>query len=151
MCPWHPLHLSRVLYKSTLFMQNKANFRRAKMNVGSLITKDYENIANWTLGQNEPNTNPNEPNSKACPPSVWRANLPKDQMNVNKVLTKDYDKKTLGEHGKNEPKTNPIKANTNPIKANIMPKQTQYEPNQTQTKPVLSAVEWANFRLSLCL
>jgi len=37
------LHLSRVLYKSTLFMQNKPNLLDAQMNVGSVITKDYEN------------------------------------------------------------------------------------------------------------
>jgi hypothetical protein len=25
------------------------------MNVSSILTKDYENIANWTLGENKPN------------------------------------------------------------------------------------------------
>ncbi len=49
-----PLHLSRVLYKSTLFMQNKANFQKSQANVTSLVTTDYENIANWTLGENKP-------------------------------------------------------------------------------------------------
>ncbi len=58
-----PLHLSRVLYKSTLFMQNKANFRKSQMNVTSLITMDYENIANWTLGENKPNSKPIKPNT----------------------------------------------------------------------------------------
>ncbi len=38
------LHLSRVLYKSTLFMQNKANLLDSRMNVTSVITKDYENV-----------------------------------------------------------------------------------------------------------
>jgi len=42
---------------------------------------DYENIANWTLGQNKPNSNPNKPNFR------------KAQMNVNLTLTKDYRKK----------------------------------------------------------
>ena len=37
------LYLSRVLYKSTLFMQNKPNFRKTKMNLNSYLTKDYEN------------------------------------------------------------------------------------------------------------
>ncbi|HUU16076.1 MAG TPA: hypothetical protein VMW72_02910 [Sedimentisphaerales bacterium] len=32
------------------------------MNVNSLITMDYENISNWTLGQNKPNSNPIKPN-----------------------------------------------------------------------------------------
>jgi len=35
--------------------QNKANFRKAKMNVTSFITKYYENKPNWTLGENKPN------------------------------------------------------------------------------------------------
>ena len=50
-----PLHLSRTLYKSALFMQNKANFPDAQMNVTSLITVEYENKSNWTLGENKPN------------------------------------------------------------------------------------------------
>jgi len=38
-----PLHLSRTLYKSPLFMPNKANLLDARMNLTSLITVDYEN------------------------------------------------------------------------------------------------------------
>lgn len=38
------LHLSRVLYKSTLFMQNKPNLLNAQMNVNKVLTKDYENV-----------------------------------------------------------------------------------------------------------
>jgi len=45
-------------------MQNKPNFRKAKMNVKLYNTKDYENIANWTLGQNKPNSNPIKPNCR---------------------------------------------------------------------------------------
>ena len=52
-------------------MQNKPNFRKAKMNVTVYYTKDYENIRDWTLGQNKPNTNPNKPNFR------------KAKMNVN--------------------------------------------------------------------
>ena len=37
------LHLSRVLCKSTLFMQNKANLLDAQINVTSVKTKYYEN------------------------------------------------------------------------------------------------------------
>ncbi|MBA7647080.1 hypothetical protein ES703_54850 [subsurface metagenome] len=37
------LHLSRGLYRSTLFMQNKANLLDSQMNVSSVLTKDYEN------------------------------------------------------------------------------------------------------------
>ena len=45
-------------------MQNKANFRNAKMNVNTVITKDYENKSNWTLGENKPNTKPIKANTK---------------------------------------------------------------------------------------
>ncbi len=62
-------------------MQNKPNFRKAKMSVNPYITTDYENIANWTLGENKPNSNPNKPNLKRA------------KMNVNSFITKDYRKK----------------------------------------------------------
>ena len=38
-----PLHLSRTLYKSAPFMQNKPNFRKAKMKLNFYSTKGYEN------------------------------------------------------------------------------------------------------------
>jgi len=75
------LHLSRVLYKSPLFMQNKPNFLRSQMNVNSLLTTDYENISDWTLGENKPNSNPIKPNLKNA------------KMNVNLYVIEDYRKK----------------------------------------------------------
>jgi hypothetical protein len=39
-------------------MQNKPNFRKAKMNVSIFSQMDYENKCNWTLGENKPNSNP---------------------------------------------------------------------------------------------
>ncbi len=50
-----PLHLSRALYKSTLFMQNKPNFLDAQMSVSSTLAKDYENKSNWKLSENKAN------------------------------------------------------------------------------------------------
>jgi len=44
-------------------MQNKPNLLDAQMNVSSLITVDYENIANWKLGENKPNSKPIKPNT----------------------------------------------------------------------------------------
>ncbi len=44
-------------------MQNKANLLDAQMNISSLITVDYENIANWKLGENKPNSKPIKPNT----------------------------------------------------------------------------------------
>ena len=52
-----------------------------QMNVSSILTTDYENKFNWTLGQNKPNSNPIKPNSQ------------KAKMNVNSLITKDYRKK----------------------------------------------------------
>jgi hypothetical protein len=49
-----------------LFMQNEPNFGKAQMNVNVFPTKDYENKSNWTLGENEPKTNPIKANFK-CP------------------------------------------------------------------------------------
>jgi len=57
-------------------MQNKPNLKRAKKNANVFITTDYENISDWTLGENKPNSNPIKPNftypqrhalSRACP------------------------------------------------------------------------------------
>ncbi len=45
-------------------MQNKANFQKSQMNVSIFSKKAYENIANWTLGENKPNSNPIKPNTK---------------------------------------------------------------------------------------
>ncbi len=39
----------------TMIMQNKPNLKDTQMNVYLYNTKDYENIANRTLGQNKPN------------------------------------------------------------------------------------------------
>ena len=51
------------------------------MNVNSLITSDYENISDWTLGENKPNSNPIKPNCR------------KGKIDAKCVFTKDYRKK----------------------------------------------------------
>jgi len=53
-----PLHLSRTLYKSALFMQNKPNFQDVQMNVSSILTKDYERNDIFAVPENKANTNP---------------------------------------------------------------------------------------------
>ena len=62
-------------------MQNKPNLRKSQMNVNPYNTTDYENIANWTLGENKPNSKPIKPNSR------------KAEMNVNFYSTEDYENK----------------------------------------------------------
>ncbi len=52
---------------------------------------DYENISDWTLGQNKPNSNPIKPN------------LQKAKMNINSIITKDYRKKDDFAVRKNKP------------------------------------------------
>ncbi len=57
---------------------------------------DYENISDWTIGENKPNSNPIKPNFK------------KAKMNVNLTLTKDYRKKDDFAVRINKPNSNPI-------------------------------------------
>lgn len=49
------LQLAGILYKSTLFLQNKPNFRKGGMNVSAIVKKDYENIQQWKLPDNKLN------------------------------------------------------------------------------------------------
>jgi len=72
-------------------MQNKPNFQDTQMNVKPYNTMDYENISNWTLGQNKPNTNPIKPN------------LRKAKMNINLYVIEDYRKKDDFTVRKNKP------------------------------------------------
>ncbi len=98
-----PLHLSRTLYKPTLFMQNKPNFQKAQMNVSNIITRNYKNFIPLAGQKNKPNSNPNKPN------------LQKAKMNVNSLITKGYRKKDDFAVQKNKPNSNPIQTQTNPI------------------------------------
>ncbi len=40
------------------------------MNINFYSTMDYENIANWTLGENKPNSKPIKPNTNPIPEKV---------------------------------------------------------------------------------
>jgi len=53
------------------------------MNVSIYLQTDYENIANWTLGENEPNSNPNKPNLETTPGQKESGN----QVSVSKNRT----------------------------------------------------------------
>ncbi len=72
------------------FLTNKANFPDDQMNVSSFLTKEYENISNWTLGENKPNTKPN------------KANFPRAQDDIRHPTY-------------NIRNTNPIQSQSNPI------------------------------------
>ena len=79
--PTAPLHLSRKLYKSPLFMQNKPNVKYAQIYVNSYMKSIYEKLDTWLSGKNKANSNPNKPN------------LRKAKMIVNLYIIKDYRKK----------------------------------------------------------
>jgi hypothetical protein len=81
------------------FLTNKANFGKAQMNVSPVITREYKNISNWTLGENEPNSKPIKPNFR------------KARMNLNFYSTKDYENVPLCRRGENKPDSKPNKAN----------------------------------------
>ncbi len=66
------------------------------MNVSIFSQMAYENIANWTLGKNKPNSNP------------IKANFRKAQMNINSLITKDYRKKDDFAVRKNKANSKPI-------------------------------------------
>ena len=115
-------------------MQNKPNFQDTQMNVNPYDTMEYENISDWTLGQNKPNSNPIKPNLRKCeidtkcvftkdyrkkddflvrinkPNLVRRRRIPK--MNANLYVIEDYE---------NEPPSGPKK-------------QTQFKPNLRKAK-----------------
>ncbi len=111
------------------FMQNEPNFQDAQMNVNKVLTKDYENKSNWTLGENEPKTNPNEPNFK------------KAEMNVTSYITKGYENKPPNRAPK---KRTQFSKRQNPMQTYlpqrimketrfwVRTKQTQFKPKQTQ-------------------
>jgi len=42
-------------------MQNKANFKNSQMYVSLNISRDYEKIMHWTLGENKPKQSQNIP------------------------------------------------------------------------------------------
>jgi len=94
-----PLHLSRTLYKSALLCKTNPILSAVgglQMNLSFYSTRAYENIRNWTLGQNKPNSNPIKPNFKRA------------KMNVNSFITKDYRKNDALAVQKNKPNSKPI-------------------------------------------
>jgi len=63
------------------FYAKQTQFPKSQINVNLYNITDYENISDWTLGQNKPNSNP------------IKSNLRKAKMNVTSLITKDYRKK----------------------------------------------------------
>ncbi len=75
---------------------NKANSQKAKMNVNSLITKDYRKNDDFAVPKNKPNTNP----------------IPrKARMDVSLAITRNYNNEQRTMNNELLFKTNPIKPN----------------------------------------
>jgi len=83
------LQLSRELYKSPLFMQNKPKVRKSQMNVNDDIKKDYENETLGERGKNKP---------KQTQPVVSLSNLFQSQKNAQVRIShyfKQFEKKLV--------------------------------------------------------
>jgi len=57
-----PLHLSRELYKSTLFLQNEPNYKITRNDISSYSINTYGNLIALESSKNEPKRTQNEPN-----------------------------------------------------------------------------------------
>jgi len=129
------LHLSRILYKSPLFMQNKPNVKDAQINVNSYMKSKYEKLDIWLSGKNKPNSNPIKPNLRKAKMNVnlyviedyrkkddfsVRINKPNFRNGQNErklTFNKGLQKKRLFSRPKNKPKTKPISKGQNELKA----------------------------------
>jgi len=111
-------------------MQNKPNFQKAKMNVNSLITIDYENKWQRRVRKNKPNSNPIKPNLKRA------------KMNANVFIIKDYRKKDDFVVRINKPNSNPISVKPK-ISANVYVIE-DYE-NETAFRPKKTNPNKPNF------
>ncbi|MFH1883033.1 MAG: hypothetical protein ABIL62_10030 [Planctomycetota bacterium] len=85
----YTLYAIRYTLYAILNMQNKPNFQKPKINVYSLVTMDYENISDWTLGENKPNSNPIKP----CPERSRMGQFPKDPNECKLTYNKGLQKK----------------------------------------------------------
>jgi hypothetical protein len=53
------LRLRKITYEIIkLFLQNEPKSRKVKLNVNNVLTKNYEQMDTWSIGKNEPKTNP---------------------------------------------------------------------------------------------
>jgi len=69
----------------------QSQFQKSQIDVSFIITRDYENKSNWTLGENKPNSNP------------IKANFRKAKMNASLCGKKDCEKGPRGGLRKNKP------------------------------------------------
>jgi hypothetical protein len=127
-----------------LFMQNKAKFRKVKLNVTKVLTRDYDKKDTWSSVKKQSQTNPNKAKFKKAKMNVssyitagyenkLHIRAPKKQSQTSKrqkpmqtSLSKRIMKETRFWVGKNKPKTNPTcrgvasgEDGTNPISKHL--------------------------------
>ena len=64
-----------------LFMQNKAKFRKVKLNVNKVLTKDYDKKGTWSCGKNKANTKPIQSQFKPNTKPIQSQYKPKTKPN----------------------------------------------------------------------
>ncbi len=90
---------------------------------------EYENLSDWTIGENKANSNPIKPNLK------------KAKMNVNLTLTKDYRKKDDFTVRINKPNLVRRRRIANSVFIEDYENEPSSGPkNKPKTNPILSAV-----------
>ena len=110
------LQLSRELYKSNLFLQNKAKLQNDQMNVTALLTKGSVNFRTFCQQKNEPKRTQN------------KAKFKNANMNVTPLLTKEYEHFRPFSRCKNKAKQSQNKANFSPKSASV----SQNKPNSVK-------------------
>jgi len=103
---------------------NKPNLQKAKMNISSLITKDYRKKDDFEVRINKPNL-------------VRRRRIAK--MNANAFSQKDYENKPPRPTRKNKPNSNPIQT------LSCLPSVALAKVGAQPALSVAEWVEWANF------
>ena len=115
-----------------LFMQNKANFRKVKLNVNKVLTKDYDKKDTWSSGTKQSQTKPN------------KAKFKKAKMNVSSIITKDYENKSpIWAPKKQSQFSKRQKPMQTSLSQRIMKKNTisgydKTNPKRTQSNPMLA-------------
>jgi hypothetical protein len=102
-----------------LFLQNEPKFRKVKLNVNKVLTRNYDQMDTWSIRITKPikanksQLKPIKPNLSCR--SLWRSRikpkLKKAKMNVTSYITKGYENKSNWAICENEPKQTQFKSN----------------------------------------
>ena len=58
-----PAHPTKEYVRNfKFFYAKRTQFQKSQMTLNSYMTKEYDENSDWTIGENEPKTKPNEPN-----------------------------------------------------------------------------------------